>query len=188
MSAHPTPATTGSGSGGPPSPSTSGSGSGASATPSTGSEATSPSPSWAGKIENGDNYRVIRGKKSNSNIIVAGDKCYRIEKTTPDKSSEEMVRYVYYLRCQDHNCLGTALIRTNILTEKTSDLKRHTCGDQNSTLDKIAIQEALNRMKKRAREEGTTYYVRKSPLISFNISHKDYDVVIMSRNVMYTYH
>ena len=125
-----------------------------------GSSSGTPAPSWAGRIEDGENYRVIRGKKAKSNIIVAGDKSYLIEKTVPDTSSAESVRYVYYLRCQDHDCLARAVIRRNVLDEKTSELKRHTCGNGSAILDKIAIQEALNRMKMRARQEGTTYYVR----------------------------
>ena len=120
----------------------------------------STSSTWTSKLEDGENYRVIRGKKANSKIIVSGDKCYLVEKTTPDKSATGEVRNIYYLKCHDPDCLGRAVIKKKVLELKTTDNKRHTCQEAGAGLDKIAIQEALNRMKKRAREEGSTYYVR----------------------------
>ena len=131
-----------------------------SAPPSESSTTSASRPtSWAGKLSDGENYRVIRGKKANSKIIVSGDKCYLIEKSSADKSSSELLGHVYYLKCQDPDCLARAIIKRNVLELKTSDERRHTCSEENSMLDKIAIQEALNRMKSRARVEGTTYYV-----------------------------
>ena len=126
----------------------------------------STSPSWAsGKITDGENYRVIRGQKANSKIIVSGDKSYLIEKSTLDKSAAESLEYIYYLKCKDPDCLARAVIKKKVLEVKVSDLKRHTCTDRGAGLDKIAVQEALNRMKKRAREEGTTYYVSETTLL-----------------------
>jgi len=124
------------------------------------STSTSPSASWAGKLTDGENYRVIRGKKSNSNIIVSDDILYLIEKTVPDKNGEDPITptYVYYLKCHDPNCLGRANIRKNVLRFKTEG-KPHTCQDERSNLDKIAVQEALTRMKKRAQQEGTSCFV-----------------------------
>ena len=131
-----------------------------SGTSSTSSGSGSTSSSWAsGKITDGENYRVIRGHKANSKIIVSGDKSYTIEKSTLDKSATNSLEYIYYLRCKDHDCLARAVIKKKVLEVKVSDLRRHTCNERGSGLDKIAVQEALNRMKKRAREEGTTYYV-----------------------------
>ena len=125
--------------------------------PST-SARTSPSLSSAGKIVDGANYRVIHGKKENSNIIVSGDKSYLIEKSMLDKNTDDPLSAtpIFYLKCQVRECLGRALIRKGVLRNKT-DGKPHMC--DRSHLAKIAVQEALNRMKERAQEEGTSSFV-----------------------------
>jgi len=130
-----------------------------SSTSGSSSSTSGSSSSWSGNLSDGQNYRVIRGKKANSKIIVSGDKCYLIEKITADRSSGESGENIYYLRCQDDNCLARAIIKKKVLEVKVSEQKRHTCNESGSLLDKIAVQEALNRMKKRARVEGSTYYV-----------------------------
>ena len=125
--------------------------------PST-SATTPPSSSWSGKIVDGENYRVIRGKKENSNIIVSGDKSFLIEKSALDKNTDDPLSAtpIFYLKCYVPKCLGRATIKKGVLRNKT-DGKPHMC--DRSQLDKIAVQEAINRMKKRAREEGTSPFV-----------------------------
>ena len=114
-------------------------------------------------ITDGDNYRVIRGKKATSKVIVYEDKCYLIEKPGVEKNSgEALPQPVFYLKCKySPTCQARAVIRKNKLEIKSTD-KLHTCQETNgASLDKIAVQEALNKMKRRAREEGSTFYVSK---------------------------
>ena len=128
--------------------------------PST-SATTPPSSSWSGKIVDGENYRVIRGKKENSNIIVSGDKSFLIEKSALDKNTDDPLSAtpIFYLKCYVPKCLGRATIKKGVLRNKT-DGKPHMC--DRSHLAKIADQEALNRMKKLAQEEGTSSFVSRT--------------------------
>ena len=125
------------------------------------SSGSSPGSSPRPCITDGDNYRVIRGKKATSKIIVYEDKCYLIEKPGVEKiSGEGLPQPVFYLKCKySPSCQARAVIKKNKLEIRSTD-KLHTCQENfGANLDKIAVQEALNKMKTRARVEGSTFYV-----------------------------
>jgi len=100
----------------------------------------------------GFNFRIIQGKQHNSRIIVQDNFCYILERQTTVADEPT----VHYVKCKYPSCPARGIIKANSLQVR----KEHTCDRENGqSLSKIAVQEVMTRMKRRAATEGTTFYV-----------------------------
>jgi len=103
----------------------------------------------------GANYRLVEGKRANSKLVVKDAYTYLIDKV--DVRNGEVT---YYLKCKTQSCIARALIKNEVFKSKPEDEDRHTCGlTAAANYDQLSKQEALNRMKRRASREASTYYV-----------------------------
>jgi len=103
----------------------------------------------------GANYRIVEGKRSNSKLVVKDAYTYLIDKI--DVRNGEVT---YYLKCKTQSCIARALIKNEVFKTKPEDEDRHTCGlTEAANYDQLSKQEALNRMKRRAAREASTYFV-----------------------------
>ncbi len=111
------------------------------------------------EVTTGTNYRVIPGKHKNSKVIVHEDYCLLVDKATKNAQNE----VVFYLKCQNSDCAAKATIRAGTLT--MSEKQRHTCIEDSAVnRHKIVAQELLAKMKERAANEGTPYFVSEQNL------------------------
>ena len=115
-------------------------------------------PAPAPPLTDGDNYRLASGKQKNSRLIVSGNYVYKLNKTEATKGDEQNA--TYYLECKYETCLARAIIKGGHLTAPSQDRIPHSCeANEGAGLDKIAGQEVLNNMKRRAGSEATTFWV-----------------------------
>jgi len=106
----------------------------------------------------GANSRLVDGKRANSKLIVKDGHTYLIDKTEV-KTGE----VTYYLKCKSQACIARALIKNGIFKSKPEGEDRHTCGvTEASNHDQISKQEAMNRMRRRAAREASSYSVSRS--------------------------
>ena len=125
-------------------------------------------PSGAPPLTDGLNYRVTQGKHRHSCLIVQGNFIYTLNKTDCNRGDEENA--IYYLQCKYDTCLARAIIKNGHLQAHSQERVPHTCEvNEGAGLQKIAAQEALNRMKTRAEKEATTFWVCNS-FIFFGLS------------------
>ncbi len=97
----------------------------------------------------------MQGKRANSKLIIHERYTYILDKT--DVRNNEVTHYV---RCKYHTCPARAVIKNSQLKRKPEDEDRHTCAaNEGAGYNKILMQEALTRMKKRAAREASSYYV-----------------------------
>lgn len=115
------------------------------------------SPSSSQELVDGLNFRVIQGKQKKSRVIVQDNYCYTVERTDTLKNGQGTV---FYLRCKySQTCPGRAVIKGNLLEVSNQDRLHECSATEGASLSKIASQELLTTMKKRAAQEGTTFFV-----------------------------
>lgn len=106
----------------------------------------------------GINFRIIQGKQSNSRVIVQNNFCYILDKTTTIYDDQ-----VVYVKCKYSTCPARGIIKEDMLEVR----KDHTCHSNNGhSLSRIAVQEVLSKMKRRAATEGTSFFVSFNKFLS----------------------
>lgn len=102
--------------------------------------------------EDGDNYRVIPGPRSGSNIFVYGSNGYTVDKWYGTLNAPN---YRLHLRCQRKPCKARATIKGRMLFVKAG--RPHTC-EANGNRD-WEINHFKSIMKERASKESTSVRV-----------------------------